>query len=196
MKGIWDFDRDPLAALGKGNPGPFEDFVRTETATLVGFFRRLGAGRAEAEDLTQDVFLKLFRSVPTYEPRGAFDAYALRVARNAWVDRRRRRAARPATRSLHPQPDREGGGLEPDLAAVDAGPEQQAGQREELQRLERAVRSLPERQLEIFELAVVQGLAYARISELLGIPLGTVKSRVFHAVRRLRETLQRSEEEC
>lgn len=194
MKGNWDFDRDPLAALRNGDPDLFEDFVRTEAGTFIGFFRRLGAGRTEAEDLTQDVFLKLFRSATHYEARSAFGAYALRVARNAWIDRRRRVAVRPSTRSVHGELDASGERLEPAIASEDPGPQDRAGSREELQRLEDAVRSLPERHLTVFELAVVQGLPYARISEVLEIPVGTVKSRVFHAVRRLREILERSEE--
>jgi RNA polymerase sigma-70 factor (ECF subfamily) len=194
LKGIWDFDRDPLAALRNGAPDLFEEFVRTEAGTFVGFFRRLGAGRAEAEDLTQDVFLKLFRSAPTYEARSAFGAYALRVARNAWIDRRRRAAVRPPAQSVHGVHEDGGEAIEPGIAIDEPGPDERAGSREELRRLEAAVQSLPERHLSVFELAVVQGLPYAQISKLLDIPVGTVKSRVFHAVRRLREMLERSGE--
>jgi RNA polymerase sigma-70 factor (ECF subfamily) len=55
--------------------------------------------------------------------------------------------------------------------------------------LERAVASLPPGQREVFELGVMQEMGYAEIGELLGIPVGTVKSRMFNAVRRLRESL-------
>ncbi|MEM8713369.1 MAG: sigma factor, partial [Planctomycetota bacterium] len=98
MKDSWDGERDPLAALLKGRQGPFEAFVRAETRTLLGFFARLGAGRSEAEDLTQETFLKLYRlavpdlslaprgtsgtpSAPAYQARGQFRGFAFRVAR-------------------------------------------------------------------------------------------------------------------
>ena len=57
MKGTWDDDRDPLAALRRGDPRLFEAFVGSETATFLRFFLRLGAGLHEAEDLVQEVFL-------------------------------------------------------------------------------------------------------------------------------------------
>ena len=196
LKGAWDFDRDPLAALREGDNRPFEQFVRSGTGTLVGFFRRLGAGRMEAEDLTQETFLKLFQSAPTYQPQSAFGAYVLRVARNAWIDHRRRSAARPIALSVYGESDERGErGESPAAGLVSGGPspEAAAGRKDELAALARAVRALSERHLTVYELAVVQGLPYAEIAALLDVPVGTVKSRVFHAVRRLRAALEHSE---
>jgi RNA polymerase sigma factor (sigma-70 family) len=109
LKGHWDADRDPLVALHNGDPAPFEDFVRSEAGTLIAFFVHLGAERSEAEDLAQETFVKLYKSATHYEPRAAFSSYALRVARNAWIDRRRRAAVRPGGVSLDAQDD-DGGG--------------------------------------------------------------------------------------
>ena len=100
MKGTWDFDRDPLAALRSGDERLFEEFVRLELPTFAGFFLRLGAGVHEAEDLVQELFLKLFHQAPHYRPQERFSAYAFRAARNAWIDRQRRRTARPGHVSL------------------------------------------------------------------------------------------------
>ena len=61
--------------------------------------------------------------------------------------------------------------------------------REERERVQAALAHLPESHAVVVELALVQGRPYAEISELLGIPVGTVKSRVFHALRKLREQL-------
>jgi RNA polymerase sigma-70 factor (ECF subfamily) len=193
LKGTWDLDRDPLAALRDGDTRLFEEFVRTEAGTLVGFFRRLGAGPSEAEDLTQEVFLKLFQSARTYQPQRAFGAFALRVARNAWIDHRRRGAVRPTAGSAEGEDDEDRDRLAR-LASAEASPDARAERRDELLLLAAAVRQLPERHLAAFELAVVQGLPYAEISELLDIPVGTVKSRVFNAVRRVRAALEHSEE--
>jgi RNA polymerase sigma-70 factor (ECF subfamily) len=194
LKGTWDLDRDPLAALRDGDTRLFEEFVRTEAGTLVGFFRRLGAGASEAEDLTQEVFLKLFQSARTYQPQRAFGAYALRVARNAWIDHRRRRAVRPAPAPAQGEDEGDAQDLFARTASAEASPESLAERRDELLLLAAAVRQLPERQLAAFELAVIQGLPYAEIGELLDVPVGTVKSRVFNAVRRVRAALERSEE--
>ena len=196
MKGNWDSDRDPLAALRKGNSAPFEAFVRSEAATLIGFFMRLGAEATEAEDLTQEVLLKLYRQAESYEPRQAFGAFALRIARNAWIDRRRRAGARPQPRSMHAVGEdgsgAEGGGsgsIEAGLAAAGREPGHELGVREELQRLRVAMSGLSPNHTLIFELAVVQERPYAEIAEELDIPIGTVKSRVFNALRKLREAM-------
>lgn len=188
MKGTWDFDQDPLAALRGGDPGPFEDFVRLETTTFLGFFRRLGAAPAEAEDLTQELFLKLFRHAETYQTQGRFAGFAFRVARNAWIDRSRRRAHRAGEAA--------GGAAPDDVSALDLASQSRheepgvgLARREEVARLHAALADLPERHRLVFELGVLQELPYGEISSLLHIPVGTVKSRMFHAVRKLRDAL-------
>jgi RNA polymerase sigma-70 factor (ECF subfamily) len=192
LKGSWEAERDPLDALRRGVPGLFEDFVRSETATLVGFFRRLGADRGESEDCAQEVFVKLFQSAASYQRQGAFSSYVLRVARNAWVDRRRRAGTRapicplrdhasPFERERAPLADR----------SADAPTHLSLG--EEAQRLREAVASLPPAHAVVFELALVQGLPYSEIASVVGIPVGTVKSRVFNALRKLRAILERAE---
>mgnify|MGYP000019410415 CR=1 FL=1 len=75
-----------------------------------------------------------------------------------------------------------------------ADPTLPAERREEMERVERALAGLSPAHAEVVELALVQGLPYARIAEVLDIPVGTVKSRVFHAVRRLRALLEGEEE--
>lgn len=192
MKGTWDADRDPLAALRRGAPALFEEFVRVESGTLLGFFQRLGAERGEAEDLAQEVFLKLYKSAPTYSAQSRFSSYALRVARNAWIDRRRRRAVRPEGRSLEDAGEGQASLLER-LPARSADGASRAEQAEERARLNAALRQLPESHASVFELAVVQGLPYADIAAALDIPVGTVKSRVFNALRKLRDALEPGE---
>jgi RNA polymerase sigma-70 factor (ECF subfamily) len=190
LKGSWDLGRDPLRALAQGDPALFEEFVHTEAPTLIGFFVRLGAERGEAEDLTQDVCLKLYRNAATYQAQQAFPAYVLRVARNAWIDRRRRGAAAPRPRSLSapgPQGGRELGSSLPTDAPE---PGHALGVREEARLLLAALAQLSLGQRMVFELAILQERPYAEIAAELDIPVGTVKSRVFHAVRKLRAVLE------
>lgn len=189
MKGSWDDERDPLAALRGGDRGPFEQFVRSETATLLRFFQRHGASLGEAEDLAQEVFLKLYRSAPTYSAQSRFSSYVLRVARNAWIDRRRRRAVRPEGPSLDEAAEGSASLLEL-LPGSEPEVSRRAERLEERERVQAALQHLPESHAVVVELALVQQRPYAEISELLGIPVGTVKSRVFHALRKLRELLQ------
>lgn len=160
--------------------------MAAESPIFLSFFRRLGAARAEAEDLVQEVFLKLFRHAPSYQPTGKFQAFAYRIARNAWIDRQRRRAVRPpraAGGSDEGEPSHE-------LAASDPTPGALAERDEEAGRVSAAMARLPETHRLVFELGVVEELPYCEISKLLEIPEGTVKSRMFHAVRKLRELLE------
>jgi RNA polymerase sigma-70 factor (ECF subfamily) len=191
LKGNWEADRDPLVALQAGDPTLFESFVRTEVATLLSFFVHLGAERTEAEDLTQDVFVKLYKSAPQYQPRAAFSSYALRVARNAWIDRRRRNSVRPSGASLDDlAASGDGAPLAERLEAPASDVLAIAALAEDRKRLQHAIAQLPASHAVVFDLAVLRELPYAQISDALSIPVGTVKSRVFNSLRKLREILE------
>ncbi len=188
MKGTWDSDRDPLVALRDGDATLFEDFVRCESRTFLSFFRRLGALPAEAEDLVQDLFLKMFRHANTYQPSGKFQAFAFRIARNAWIDHRRKCAVQPAAgRGQSAQEERDAPVLQ--VPTDKPAPSVVMERKEEAERVLGALSSLSEGQRLVFELGVVQELPYGEIAALLEIPEGTVKSRMFHAVRNLRAAL-------
>ncbi len=189
MNDSWDAPPDPLEALRGGDRGPFEAFVSQAAGDLLGFFRRLGAARPDAEDLIQEVFLKMVRSSTHYQSQGRFRAFVLRTARNAWVDRARRAGVRP--RLVDPGGDGSNGESmlsQIALAPDDPGHDLESG--EERARIEQAVQGLGENHRLVFELGVVRELPYAQIAEMLEVPVGTVKSRMFHAVRKLRELLE------
>ncbi len=188
MKDHWEDAADPLAALAAGDGTLFEAFVRAELESFLGFFQRLGATRAEAEDLAQDLCLKLHQHAQQYDRQGRFAAYAFRVARNLWIDRTRRRAVRRAE-ALGPREEGEAGQVERLADRTQSEPGSVLARREEAERLREALGLLPERQRLVFELGVMQELPYREIGEILEIPVGTVKSRMFHAVRRLREAM-------
>ena len=175
--------QDPLQALQEGDPRPFEQFVHDQAPGLIGFFLRLGATRTEAEDLAQDSFLRMVQRLDRYQAQGRPQAWLLRIARNAWIDRRRRDAIRPW---------RSGGAPveEVDLALEAPGPERVAEDQEDHERLHAAMERLSVGQREVFELGGLQGLPYGEVAEALGIPVGTVKSRMHHAVRRMRSLLE------
>jgi RNA polymerase sigma-70 factor (ECF subfamily) len=187
----WDHSPDPLAALREGDPEPFEAFVRAALGRFLGFFRRQGASLEEAEDLTQEVFLKLHQNADRYRPEERFPSYCFRVARNVWIDARRRGAARPTPTSLDAGgaggPAGDGRSLGERNASEQREPGDVAALREGAERLRAAVSELGEHHRLVFELGVVQELSYGEIGSILDIPVGTVKSRMFHAVRKLRE---------
>ena len=169
-------ERDPLVALRQGDPAPFEEFVRARVRTLMAYFTQQGASLTRAEDLTQELFLRLYRSAARYRAEERLVAYCFRLARNLWIDECRR-----APR--HGPVGRPGPEVE-ELAAQEIRgtlllEEEERGLRELLA-------SLPGGQRRVLELALLGELSQAEIADQLSIPLGTVKSRMFHALRRLR----------
>jgi RNA polymerase sigma-70 factor (ECF subfamily) len=185
----WHFEKDPLAALRDGDPGPFEAFVPDGLAALTGFFRRQGAGSAEAEDLSQEVLMRMVQRVEKYESQERFAAYVFRVARNAWIDSRRRRAARPQPIRLETEGS-DANTIRMDPVDPGVGPAHALEVADEASRVSLALASLSPNHREVFELGVLQELPYVEISALLDVPVGTVKSRMFHAMRILRELLE------
>jgi RNA polymerase sigma-70 factor (ECF subfamily) len=168
-----------LVALRAGDPRPFEDFVRGHARVYRTYFLRQGARPDEAEDLAQDVFLRLYREAPRYRPEERLVAFGFRIARNLWIDSCRRRAAAPVSVPLESTP----------APAFEAPPGAGLEQREDEARLLAAVARLSPEQRSVLELAAIEGLSYAEIGRVLDVPEGTVKSRMFYAVRALRELL-------
>ena len=196
LKDPWYGDEDPLLALRAGRPEPFETFVSRATPQLVAFFARLGAPATEAEDLVQELFLKLFQHAHTsYKAQGRFAPFVFRVARNAWIDRVRRVRARAEGPPQGMGPGTGPGAGEPadeaqawaEAESHEPDPAVRVGRREEVATLRRAWSELPEHHRLVFELGVLQERSYAEISEALDVPVGTVKSRMFYALRKLRE---------
>lgn len=174
-------ERDPLLALAAGDAAPFEDFVRRHARTFVAWFRERGASLVRAEDLAQELFLRLYQQADRYRPEGRFLAFSFRLARNLWIDDCRSAALAPrawdgpASAASAPEP-----------AAPVPDPAARLARAEEEHELARLLAALPQAQRRVFELALEGELSYGEIGLLLDIPVGTVKSRMFHAVRRLR----------
>src|SRR5262245_36570206 len=178
-----------MKRFGDGDDDAFRRLVHRHERALTGFFWRRCFDRALAEDCVQEVFLRLVRHRGTWRPEAKFTTYLYRIAENHWIDRWRSRQAAPDVTSLETEVTDEGGTLE---APVDAGvrrPEDAASDREIARCLCRALAALTEEQRQVFVLAETRGLRYADIGGALGIPVGTVKSRMHAATTRLKELL-------
>ncbi len=181
-----------MLRVASGDDEAFAELVGRVLPRLLGYFRRLGADGATAEDCAQEVLRKVYRARENYTPRARFVTYLFHIARNHWIDRYRHRRAGPPTVSAEAlrgtDPD---GGPAVEFPAPAREPAEAMAGGELLRALERAVGGLGEEQREVFVLARVESLRYAEISEILGIPVGTVKSRMHGAWRQIRESLQR-----
>lgn len=182
---------DLLARYRDGDVSAFRAFVDSYRDRIVQFFYRLCLDRERAEDLAQDLFLKLLLRSDRYQAQGRMSVYVFRVATNLWIDVYRQNLPRPRLHS-YDQVGPHGESPRAEFASAERSPAQQFVDQEDLSVLREALGRLPMAQRQVLELAVYQQLPYARVGEILGIPVGTVKSRVHHAVLALQGWLGRA----
>ncbi len=167
-------DAGEAAALARARAGELAAFgalVRRHQARVFRFLLRMLDAREEAMELTQDVFVKAWQALPDWRPEAAFSTWLLQIARNAALDQlRRRRVVRFAP-------------LEEGLEVADdaPGPEARYASRQRQAQLERALQRLAAEHREILLLRDIEDMPYEDIAEVLGISLGTVKSRIARA---------------
>ena len=164
-----------LAAAG--DDAAFGRLVQKYQQAMMNFFLRLGV-RTDMEDLAQETFLRIHRYRERYQPTAKFTTFLYMVARTAWLDRARKRGRYAAFQEAY---------------GLHVAAEEQAAGRPEPDRpdLRAAMERLPEKLREILVLSVYEELKYQEIATILGIPEGTVKSRVHAAVAALREQLRK-----
>jgi len=181
-----------MGRAAAGDEAAFVALVERVLPRLLGYFRRLGADAATAEDCAQEVLFRLYRTRERYRPEARFLTFLFHVARNHWIDVYRHARVGPRTVSADAPADRDGGPLSADLAGPSPAPGEGADRRALGAALERAVADLGEEHRDVFVLAQVEGLRYPDVAAILRIPVGTVKSRMHAAVRLLREALRRA----
>jgi len=154
---------------------------------LVGFFYHLGWDQLIAEELAQDVFVNVWRSRARWVATAKVRTWIYRIAHNLWIDHLRRHKRHQSLDAALDQDDQLH--LSDVLAAPTIAPDHADHDRSIRERAEQALGDLPEGQREVFVMANDLGMKYQEIAAVLGIPEGTVKSRMHHAVRALREDL-------
>lgn len=167
-----------------GDARAFEALVGRHRSPVFSFLVRLTADRARAEDLCQEVFLKVVKASRTWEERARFRTWLYAIARNLAVDEARRAAFRRA------EPlDAPGLAGAAGYPADDPAPDAAAEAALLRPKLEAALAALPDEQREVFLLREYAGLRFAEIADVTGTPENTVKSRMRYALEGLREAL-------
>lgn len=182
-------DADLIEAILDGSESAFETLIERYSDRLFGLLSRMTRDRGEVEDLAQEVFVKVFRKLGTFQQDSAFYTWLYRIAVNTANDH----FARRKRRRLH---------LVEDDAALDAqapgvGEPDHAGAaipllEEELREVTRQVLdTLPEKYRTILVLREYEDMAYNDIAKVLECSIGTVESRLFRARHRFKEALER-----
>jgi RNA polymerase sigma factor (sigma-70 family) len=162
----------------------FAALFRHFAPRIKGYLVRSGCAESMAEELTQETMVALWRRAASFDPsRARLSTWIFTIARNLRIDHYRRGAARlPADEA---QWDADQQPVDPDLA-----PEEQTLATQREQSVRAALADLPAEQVQVLVLSYFEEEPHARIAELLGIPLGTVKSRIRLAVAQLRRRLE------
>ncbi len=162
-----------MAQVRAGRENAFRMLVERHQRPLLNFFARMGASN-HGEDLAQMTFVRLWTYRKKYKPTAKFTTFLYTLARHTWLDflRRQKRFRLFADRYREEIPVSSDGGLPRLQRRLD---------------LQTALDKLSPKLREVLVLAVQQSLAYEEIAQILRIPVGTVKSRVFNAMATLQE---------
>lgn len=181
-----------LARAQRGDAAALASLVDAYANRVHGLLFRLTRNRHDAEELTQETFLRMVRTIEHYDHRGRFEAWLFRIASNLVRDDARRIGRRGQSQPLLGSDGAEGmdGGLDAPEGAH--GPDRLLEAREREARLERALAELPEADREIVVLRHYSELPFQEIADLLEIPLGTALARAHRALAKLRAALGES----
>ncbi len=169
-------DEQRLLALARaGDPDALGSLIDAQTARVRGVLAQTLGARAALDDLVQEVKLKAVRGFQSFRGDARFSTWLHRIAVNAAISEMRRRRREEA--------------LPDELPGRHAGPSVMAERTELRERLAKAVSDLPPLMAEAFELKYRRGLDSQQIGRQLQVPAATVRTRIFHARRRLREAL-------
>ncbi len=174
-----------ISRTGSGDAGAFATLYDQTSAIVFGLVLRIVGDRAEAEEVVQESFLQLWRRAASFDPsRGSPLAWITMTARSRAIDRIRSDASyRGAIAGLG-----EEGSKQP-VGDSAADPEETASLRERHALVKRALAGLSDEQRQALELAFFRGLSHSEIARLTETPLGTIKSRIRAAVKKLEEVL-------
>ena len=183
-------DADIMLRVKAGDAGAFDYLVQKYRRPLVSFMYRMARNAATAEDMAQEVFLRVYRSRQTYEPSAKFTTWLYRIATNLAVNHARdTRHERPEVSVSIDEPDQETG-TTLDLHDGKLTAEQEIMRRERLQAIREKVDALPERQRLAVIMHKYQQMDYKQISAVLKLSESATKSLLFRAYETLREQLK------
>ena len=176
-------DEQLLEDYRRGDTAAFRALIERHHDDLIRFLTRLMGDRQAAEDVFQEAFLQVHVSADTFDTSRRFKPWLFTIAANKGRDLLRKRSRRQTVDLSAPVAGGDGSSAYVDLMEIDVpGPETGLDEEERNRLVQRAIDGLNWPLKEILLLAYFQRLSYAQISEELGIPLGTVKSRLHSAV--------------
>lgn len=176
-------DERLAARSARGDLRAYEELVVRHQRLILRIVWARGAwSQEDAEDLAQETFVRAWERLDTYDPSRPFKAWIARIAGNLAIDRHRAESRRPRTTDI----DEMGS----TLAAKEPGPAAATIENEQQRELLTRLRELPEHYRQVIVLRFLEELSYEEIAELLDLPMGSVKTRIFRGREMLRQRLR------
>jgi len=183
-------DAEIMLRVREGDDSGFEYLIQKYHKPMIHFMFRMVHNQAVAEELAQEVFLRVYRSRQSYRAEAKFTTWLYRIATNLGVNHARDTKYERAAQNVYlDQPDPETG-TTPDVADLTASVEQELVKDERMRAIRQHVLALPERQRSAVLMHKYQGLDYKQIGEVLKLSESATKSLLFRAYQTLRERLK------
>jgi RNA polymerase sigma-70 factor, ECF subfamily len=176
-------DRDLVASAVAGHEGGFEELVKRYQRPISAYVYRMVGDYEAALDLTQEIFIKVYNSLARYRSEFKFSTWIYKIAHNCAIDHLRRNNVREQSLVIGAEGDQ----YDLPIESRRLSPEQESEREERRLEIESVVRALPAAYRELIILRHSQDLTYEEIVEVTGLPLGTVKNRLFRAREMMRQ---------
>jgi RNA polymerase sigma-70 factor (ECF subfamily) len=176
-------DIELIAGAVSGRDDGFEELVRRYQRPIIGYVFRMLGDYESSLDVTQEVFIKVYNSLSRYSSEYKFSTWLYRIAHNAAIDHMRRNSV--SSQSI--ETETEDGAYQLQLESPGPSPEQDHQRKEWRAEIDTVIKRLPGPYKELIILRHSQDLSYDEIADVTGLPLGTVKNRLFRAREMMRE---------
>jgi len=190
-----DPDAAFVRAVQDGDMAAFDQLVIKHKDKLFNMVYWFLGDYQEANDCAQDIFIKVFKGIKKFRFESSFSTWLYRIAINTCKNRLKSSAYRWKKRTVsleNPDSSRDGN-RSYEIQNGSPSPANELEKKEKIMRIQKAVNSLPQEQNRIIVLRDIQGLSYQEISDITGLKLGTVKSRLARARMELRNKLNRTQ---
>lgn len=184
-------DRADMAALVQGDPTALDRIMDRHSKAVFRFLYHLVGTEADAADLAQETFVRVYLNRAAYRPEQVFTRWLFTIAANLGRNLLRTRARRPAV-SLEEESNIQGRPMHEVTPGTSISPEEQLSQAEVSQLVRTALAHLPEEMREAVVLCELEERSVAETAEILRVPARTVESRLYRARQLLRERLRRA----
>jgi RNA polymerase sigma-70 factor (ECF subfamily) len=181
-------EKQLVERLIKGDPGAFREFVEAYKKRIYGLAFELTRNHADAEDVSQSVFIKVFRSIGTFQRDARLNSWLYRITVNAALDHLRKRSFFPEEKA-RTLPDR----FADESVSRSSAPPEDPGPKAEAvlmrRKIDEALDRISDREKTVFLLRHYHDLSLREIADALGLTIGSVKSYLFRSIKKLQKEL-------